>query len=254
MKALAKFYSDSLEDSKAKWEGVVTDYQTCVKDILDGISVSPMEFPSPFSKVNAEVAALKCNANIVPEDIEKDNSFKNFAKNQIEAKTLLSYLKQKNLVEGNQYFTCLQEAIMRVYPPRPEKFAKDAFKFLDDKLEVCFMPQFEYVFEDYNRELIFRKYANEQADTCGDLLGKITQEGWNCPFYKCVYDVIFAACARPKPFPSTFAALNTLNEEFKCNDKMADADKSKDSDFKEWLGHTGRSYPDAYNYLIEKKL
>lgn len=107
MKALAKFYSDSLEDSKAKWEGVVTDYQTCVKDILDSISVSPMEFPSPFTKVNAEVVALKCNANIVPEDIEKDNSFKNFAKNQIEAKTLLSYLKQKNLVEGNQYFTCL---------------------------------------------------------------------------------------------------------------------------------------------------
>lgn len=79
--ALAKFYSDSLESSKSKWEGTVTDYQTCVKDILNNISIQPMEFPSPFSPVNVEIKGLQCNSKAVPDDIEKDNSFKDFAKN-----------------------------------------------------------------------------------------------------------------------------------------------------------------------------
>jgi hypothetical protein len=35
---LAKFFTDTLEESKKKWDGQITEYQTCAKEIFESLA------------------------------------------------------------------------------------------------------------------------------------------------------------------------------------------------------------------------
>lgn len=111
--------------------------------------------------MNQAVEENRCYELMLKDEmVTEDPAWKTFTKSVIKYENL--YEKIETFNKDSEYWYCVKDALMHVYPPRPQKFGGVWIELNDEYDNANCIKNYNY--NNYLQELEFRKFVKTQKE------------------------------------------------------------------------------------------